>query len=235
MAVQIQTRRSSTLNDRPFPTRLGAGELALNNHSTSPGLFFADNVASPSTGLIKVGQQEIQIENTIKENDLIKHIFNSKFDFEIGDNVTCIIDWDRRYKLMKMHTSLHLLCSLVNAKVTGGSVGDGKGRLDFNLDFKPNKNELKDNLNDLIQGNHDITISWISAQELDKNPDLVKTMSVLPPRTNGSIRMVRIGDNIDYQPCGGTHVKNTSEIGLVEINKVENKGKLNKRVAISLV
>ena len=187
------------------------------------------------TGLIKAGQQEIQIENTIKENDLIKHIFNSKFDFEIGDNVTCIIDWDRRYKLMKMHTSLHLLCSLVNAKVTGGSVGDGKGRLDFNLDFKPNKEELKDNLNDLIQGNHDITISWISTQELDKNPNLVKTMSVLPPRTNGSIRMVRIGDNIDYQPCGGTHVKNTSEIGLVEINKVENKGKLNKRVAISLV
>jgi misacylated tRNA(Ala) deacylase len=187
------------------------------------------------TGLIKAGQQEIQIENTIKENNLIKHIFNSKFDFEIGDNVTCIIDWDRRYKLMKMHTSLHLLCSLVNAKVTGGSVGDGKGRLDFNLDFKPNKDELKDNLNDLIQGNHDITISWISAQELDKNPNLVKTMSVLPPRTNGSIRMVRIGDNIDYQPCGGTHVKNTSEIGLVEINKVENKGKLNKRVAISLV
>ena len=187
------------------------------------------------TGLIKAGQQEIQIENTIKENDLIKHIFNSKFDFEIGDNVTCIIDWDRRYKLMKMHTSLHLLCSLINAKVTGGSVGDGKGRLDFNLDFKPNKDELKDNLNDLIQGNHDITISWISAPELDKNPDLVKTMSVLPPRTNGSIRMVRIGDNIDYQPCGGTHVKNTSEIGLVEINKVENKGKLNKRVAISLV
>ena len=187
------------------------------------------------TGLIKAGQQEIQIENTIKENDLIKHIFNSKFDFEIGDNVTCIIDWDRRYKLMKMHTSLHLLCSLVNAKVTGGSVGVGRGRLDFNLDFKPNKEELKDNLNDLIQGNHDITISWISAQELDKNPNLVKTMSVLPPRTNGSIRMVRIGDNIDYQPCGGTHVKNTSEIGLVEINKVENKGKLNKRVAISLV
>ena len=187
------------------------------------------------TGFIKAGKKEIQIENTIKEDNKIKHIFNSEFDFEIGDNVTCIIDWDRRYKLMKMHTSLHLLCSLVNAKVTGGSVGDGKGRLDFNLDFKPNKEELKDNLNDLIQGNHDITISWISTQELDKNPNLVKTMSVLPPRTNGSIRMVRIGDNIDYQPCGGTHVKNTSEIGLVEINKVENKGKLNKRVAISLV
>ena len=187
------------------------------------------------TGFIKAGKKEIQIENTINEDNKIKHIFNSKFDFEIGDNVTCIIDWERRYKLMKMHTSLHLLCSLVNAKVTGGSVGDGKGRLDFNLDFKPNKEELKDNLNGLIQGNHDITISWISAEELDNNPNLVKTMSVLPPRTNGSIRMVRIGNNIDYQPCGGTHVKNTSEIGLVEINKVENKGKLNKRVAISLV
>ena len=85
--------------------------------------------------LIKAGSKEIQIENTIKEDNLIKHIFNSKFDFEIGDNVTCIIDWDRRYKLMKMHTSLHLLCSLVNAKVTGGSVGDGKGEtgLQFRL------------------------------------------------------------------------------------------------------
>ena len=199
-------------------------------------IFYAEGGGQlGDTGFIKAGKKEIQIENTIKEDNKIKHIFNSKFNFEIGDNVTCIIDWDRRYKLMKMHTSLHLLCSLVNAKVTGGSVGDGKGRLDFNLDFKPNKEELKDNLNELIQGNHDITISWISAQELDKNPNLVKTMSVLPPRTNGSIRMVRIGDNIDYQPCGGTHVKNTSEIGLVEINKVENKGKLNKRVAISLV
>ncbi len=199
-------------------------------------IFYAEGGGQlGDTGFIKAGKKEIQIENTIKEDNKIKHIFNSKFNFEIGENVTCIIDWDRRYKLMKMHTSLHLLCSLVNAKVTGGSVGDGKGRLDFNLDFKPNKEELKDNLNELIQGNHDITISWISAQELDKNPNLVKTMSVLPPRTNGSIRMVRIGDNIDYQPCGGTHVKNTSEIGLVEINKVENKGKLNKRVAISLV
>lgn len=229
---------SEIFRDDPYKKECEARILDLGDNwiILNQTVFYAEGGGQlGDTGFIKAGKKEIQIENTIKEDNKIKHIFNSEFDFEIGDNVTCIIDWDRRYKLMKMHTSLHLLCSLVNAKVTGGSVGDGKGRLDFNLDFKPNKDELKDNLNDLIQGNHDITISWISAQELDKNPDLVKTMSVLPPRTNGSIRMVRIGDNIDYQPCGGTHVKNTSEIGLVEINKVENKGKLNKRVAISLV
>ena len=135
---------------------------------------------------------------------------------------------------MKMHTCLHLLCALVKSQVTGGSVTDYKGRLDFNLDYKPNKEEVKNNLNDLIQGNYDVTDSWISDTELDKNPDLVRTMSVAPPRGAGKIRMVKIGDNIDYQPCGGTHVKNTSEIGLVEITKVENKGKLNKRIVVSL-
>ena len=229
---------SEIFRDDPYKKECEARILDLGDNwiILNQTVFYAEGGGQlGDTGFIKAGKKEIQIENTIKEDNKIKHIFNSEFDFEIGDNVTCIIDWDRRYKLMKMHTSLHLLCSLVNAKVTGGSVGEGKGRLDFNLNFKPNKEELKDNLNDLIQGNHDITISWISAQELDKNPNLVKTMSVLPPHTNGSIRMVRIGDNIDYQPCGGTHVKNTSEIGLVEINKVENKGKLNKRVAISLV
>ena len=229
---------SEIFRDDPYKKECEAGilDFGVNWIILDQTVFYAEGGGQlGDTGFIKAGKKEIQIENTIKEDNKIKHIFNSKFNFEIGENVTCIIDWDRRYKLMKMHTSLHLLCSLVNAKVTGGSVGDGKGRLDFNLDFKPNKEELKDNLNELIQGNHDITISWISTQELDKNPNLVKTMSVLPPRTNGSIRMVRIGDNIDYQPCGGTHVKNTSEIGLVEINKVENKGKLNKRVAISLV
>ena len=186
-------------------------------------------------GFIKTKKRKVEIINTIREGNLIKHITNDDIDLNINDEVECIINWDRRYRLMKMHTCLHLLCSLINAQVTGGSVTDYKGRLDFNLDYKPNKEEVKNNLNDLIQGNYAVTDSWISDTDLDKNPDLVRTMSVAPPRGAGKIRMVKIGDNIDYQPCGGTHVKNTSEIGLVEITKVENKGKLNKRIVVSLV
>ena len=199
-------------------------------------IFYAEGGGQlGDTGIIKTQNKEITIENTIRENNSIKHITSSKIDISIGSTVDCIIDWERRYKLMKMHTCLHLLCSIIDAKVTGGSVTDDKGRLDFNLDFKPNKEDLKIKLNNLIQGNYEISYSWISEKELDENPNLVKTMSVAPPRRNGTIRMVRIGDNIDYQPCGGTHVKHTSEIGSVNITKVENKGKLNKRVVVSFL
>ena len=199
-------------------------------------IFYAEGGGQlGDTGIIKTLNEEIIIENTIRENNSIKHITSSKIDINIGSTVDCIIDWERRYKLMKMHTCLHLLCSIIDAKVTGGSVTDEKGRLDFNLDFKPNKEDLKIKLNNLIQSNYEISYSWISEKELDENPNLVKTMSVAPPRRNGTIRMVRIGDNIDYQPCGGTHVKTTSEIGSVDIKKVENKGKLNKRVVVSFL
>ena len=198
-------------------------------------IFYAEGGGQlGDTGIIKAQNREIIIVNTIRENNSIKHITDTEINFSIGNTVDCFIDWERRYKLMKMHTCLHLLCSLVKAQVTGGSVTDYKGRLDFNLDYKPNKEEVKNDLNDLIQGNYAVTDSWISDRELDENPDLVRTMSVVPPRGAGKIRMVKIGENIDYQPCGGTHVKNTSEIGLVEITKVENKGRLNKRIVVSL-
>ena len=198
-------------------------------------IFYAEGGGQlGDTGIIKAQNREIIIVNTIRENNSIKHITDTEINFGIGNKVDCFIDWERRYKLMKMHTCLHLLCSLVKAQVTRGSVTDYKGRLDFNLDYKPNKEEVKNDLNDLIQGNYAVTDSWISDRELDENPDLVRTMSVVPPRGAGKIRMVKIGENIDYQPCGGTHVKNTSEIGLVEITKVENKGRLNKRIVVSL-
>ena len=199
-------------------------------------IFYAEGGGQlGDTGVLKTVNGTIKIENTIRENNSIKHLINKGVEFKIGDHVECFIDWERRYRLMKIHTCLHLLCSIIDSKVTGGSVSDGKGRLDFNLDHKPSKEEVKIKLNKLIQGNHNINYSWISQKVLDENPDLIKTMSVLPPRTNGTIRMVRIGENIDYQPCGGTHVKNTSEIGNIEIYKIENKGKLNKRIAVSLL
>ncbi|WPZ35710.1 alanyl-tRNA editing protein [Thalassobaculum sp. OXR-137] len=154
-----------------------------------------------------------------------------------GDTVTATIDWDRRHRLMRMHTAMHILCSLVDGGVTGGQVGDPKSRLDFNLEPEnvPDKDALTEKLNAVIAGGHDVTIGSITDAELESNPDLVRTMSVKPPTGAGTVRMIRIGDAVDYQPCGGTHVKNTGEIGRLEVTKIENKGKQNRRINIALV
>ena len=154
----------------------------------------------------------------------------------VGDTVEAILDWDRRFAHMAMHTSLHLLCASIDAGVTGGSIGAEQSRLDFDLEDAPDKEALEQRLNDLIAGNHDVLASTITAQALDAQPELVRTMSVAPPRdASGLIRVVRIGTEtapIDFQPCGGTHVANTSEIGRVRIGKVEKKGKQNRRINI---
>lgn len=154
----------------------------------------------------------------------------------VGDTVEAILDWGRRFAHMAMHTSLHLLCASIDAGVTGGSIGAEKSRLDFDLEDAPDKEALEQRLNDLIAGNHDVLASTITAQALDAQPELVRTMSVAPPRdASGLIRVVRIGTEtapIDFQPCGGTHVANTSEIGRVRIGKVEKKGKQNRRINI---
>jgi misacylated tRNA(Ala) deacylase len=151
-----------------------------------------------------------------------------------GARVTAAIDWDRRHRLMRMHTCLHLLCAIVKGDVTGGQISDGKGRLDFNLapETVLDKAALTDAINTLISGNHDVTPRWISDEEMAAHPELVRTMSVKPPSGQGKVRLLDIAE-IDLQPCGGTHVKNTSEIGPVEIVKIESKGKMNKRVNIA--
>ncbi|MFM7778453.1 MAG: alanyl-tRNA editing protein, partial [Alphaproteobacteria bacterium] len=147
--------------------------------------------------------------------------------------------WPRRFRLMRMHTTLHLLCSLIpGAGVTGGPIGLEKSRRDFDLPEPPTKESLTERLNALIAGNHPITQEWITEAELDANPGLVRTLSVPPPRGAGRIRMVRIGSAdapIDLQPCGGTHVRHTGEIGRVEVTKIENKGRQNRRVSLVLV
>lgn len=151
-----------------------------------------------------------------------------------GAVVTATIDWERRHRLMRMHTCLHLLCAIVKGDVTGGQISDGKGRLDFNLapETTLDKAALTDALNALIGGNHDVVPRWISDEEMAAHPELVRTMSVKPPNGQGRVRLLDIA-GIDLQPCGGTHVKNTSEIGPVEIVKIESKGKMNKRVNIA--
>ena len=179
---------------------------------------------------------DLVVTNTVKTPNGILHIVNAKkSEMVTGQSVTMNIDWERRLRHMKMHTALHLLCSQVEGAVTGGAIGAQKSRLDFNIPGeRPEKEELEEKMNNLIAGDHKISISWISDEELKANPDLVRTMSVRPPMGTGSIRMIRIGDNIDFQPCGGTHVKSTLEIGYIKIGKIENKGRQNRRINIAL-
>jgi misacylated tRNA(Ala) deacylase len=150
----------------------------------------------------------------------------------IGDAVTAVVDWGRRYKLMRMHTGLHLLSVVFPFPVTGGSIGEEKGRLDFDMPEVPEDlPALETRLNELIAGNHAVTTEWITDEEMAANPGLVKTMKVKPPSGQGRVRLVRIG-NVDLQPCGGTHVANTSEIGPLKLGKIEKKGAINRRVSV---
>jgi misacylated tRNA(Ala) deacylase len=157
----------------------------------------------------------------------------------VGSEVRVALDWQRRHRHMRMHSAMHLLCSLIpGAGVTGGQVGADKSRLDFDLAEPPTKESLTEGLNALIAADHAISDTWISEAELDANPGLVRTLSVQPPRGSGRIRLVRIGSleaPVDLQPCGGTHVKSTAEIGRVEVTKMENKGRQNRRISIVLV
>ena len=149
-----------------------------------------------------------------------------------GDKVTAEIDWDRRHRLMRMHSCLHLLCAAVEGDVTGGQVSDGKGRIDFNLpDTSLDKEAIANTINTFIAEDHPVRTRWITDEDLAQSPELVRTMSVKPPKTGGRVRLLEI-ESVDLQPCGGTHVKSTGETGPIEVGKVENKGRQNRRVTI---
>jgi len=149
----------------------------------------------------------------------------------IGEEIQLRIDWDRRYRLMRMHSCMHMLCSVVPASVTGGSIRDGQGRLDFDLPETIDKAHLAERLNEVIRLNSEMTLEWITEESLAAQPELVRTMSVKPPTGTGTIRLVNFS-GIDLQPCGGTHVAATGEIGRVRIKKIEKKGRQNRRVIV---
>ena len=198
-------------------------------------IFYGQSGGQPGDiGEISTKELEIKVENTIKAEGSIKNILESIDGLEINQEVSAKVNWKKRYKHMRMHSALHLMCAAIPLGVTGGQIGFEKSRLDFNdPDKKINKEVLEDKINALMKDDHKIMYEYIDSKILDNQPELVRTMSVKPPKIDGKLRFVKIGD-IDFQPCGGTHVKSTIEIGEIKIGKIENKGKMNRRVNILL-
>ncbi len=155
-----------------------------------------------------------------------------------GDILEAAIDWPRRHRHMRMHTALHLLCSLVPFPVTGGAIGAEESRLDFDIADADSvdRDQLTEALNQLVMEDHPVATRWISDEELADNPGLVRTMSVKPPVGTGRVRLVAIGtdDAVDLQPCGGTHVRSTGEIGRLSVAKIDKKGRQNRRIRIRM-
>jgi misacylated tRNA(Ala) deacylase len=153
----------------------------------------------------------------------------------IGDTVKATIDWPIRHARMRMHTALHLLSAVLPYPVTGGSIGEAESRLDFDIpEAGLDKDAITQKLAEMIATDATVTSRWIADAELEANPGLVKTMSVKPPMGTGRVRLIEIA-GLDLQPCGGTHVRSTAEIGAVRVTQVEKKGKLNRRVRLVLV
>lgn len=202
-------------------------------------VFYAEGGGQPGdTGtIIAADGSSVQVVGTYQDRygrGILHELAEGENPPGAGTEVTAEIDWDRRYKHMRMHSCLHLLCSLVDGGVTGGSISVKKSRLDFDLkDVTLDKEELTTELNILVEENHALSATWISEEEMEAQQDLVRTMSVKPPTGTGKVRLMHV-EGVDLQPCGGTHVKASGEIGEVRVSKIENKGKHNRRVNIVL-
>ena len=202
---------------------------------TQDSSFYAQSGGQPGDkGALEINDKKFNVINTVKHELGIAHVVDS-VNVNLSGQIKGYIDWDHRYRLMKMHTTMHLMCAALPYYVTGGSIGLEKSRIDFDLGEQTFEFEtLNKIINEFIQQSHSISYQWITNEELDQKPELVRTLSVKPPRTNDKIRLVKIGD-IDLQPCGGTHVANTNEIGEFQFIKYESKGKMNKRVQFTLI
>jgi misacylated tRNA(Ala) deacylase len=196
-------------------------------------IFYGKSGGQPGDeGEIIADGQKIKVNETIKAEESIKNILENLNGLRKNQKIIARINWDKRYKYMRMHSALHLMCASISLGVTGGQIGYDKSRLDFNdPDKEIKKEELQEKINTLMRDDHEITYEYIDSRILESQPELVRTMSVKPPSIDGKLRFVKIG-NVDFQPCGGTHVKSTKEIGKITIGKIENKGRMNRRVNI---
>ncbi len=212
------------------------GGIVLNK-----SLFYPTSGGQPGdSGYIAWGDAALEIATTIKLDAWQIALIPAEPQPlpPVGTEIMQHIDWDRRYRHMRVHTALHLLSVVLPLPVTGGSIGTEKGRLDFDMAEPPeDKSKLEELLNAMVALNLPVSESWITDAELRENPGLVKTMSVKPPMGEGQVRLVRIGEGeaqVDLQPCGGTHVARTGEIGKLRIGKIEKKGRQNRRVYLHL-
>ena len=191
------------------------------------------------TGALTIGGTTYRVIDTRYADDktTIIHLLDTEdlSAIHVDDMAELELDWERRHRHMRMHTSMHLMCHLITAQATGGSIGESASRIDFDLQGQVvDKEALTTAMNELIRKDLPVSIGSITDQELDQNPGLVRTMSVQPPKGQGSVRTISI-EGIDYQPCGGTHVQSTGEIGEVVVSKIKSKGKQNRRITLNLV
>ena len=202
-------------------------------------VFYATSGGQPGDkGTLTIDGRDIAIATTVyDEAKNVVHVPAAPVEgLTAGSAATATLDWDNRFRNMRCHTLMHLLCASVPFPVTGSAITEDGGRIDFDIPEGqiPGKAELGEKLNALIRDDHPVSERWISDAELDANPALVRTMFVKPPRGQGKVRLVLIGEGgkIDLQPCGGTHLKSTGAIGPVAVAKIENKGKINRRIRL---
>ena len=200
-------------------------------------IFYPTGGGQPGdTGVLRWDGGEAAIVDSLKaeRGDVLHVLAPDAPRPAVGTAVRTELDWERRYKHMRMHTALHVMSAVIKGSVTGGQVGADKSRLDFNLDGDvPTKEWVTEEINKILGTDHPVVPQWITDEEMNARPELVKTMSVRPPVGAGRVRLLAI-EGVDLQACGGTHVARTAEIGRVECIKVENKGKMNRRFIIAL-
>lgn len=216
-------------------------------HTPEGGVILAETVFYPTgggqpgdSGVLQWQGRALKIATTVTnfDGDVVLVPAEPVELPALGHALTQTLDWERRYRHMRVHTALHLLSVVIPLPVTGGAIGAEKGRLDFDMpEASTDKEVLQEQLNELIERDLRLSEHWISDDELRANPDLVRTMSVQPPMGSGRVRLIRIGDaadQVDLQPCGGTHVARTGEIGRVRLGKIEKNGQQNRRVYLHL-